>query len=238
MQSIIVFIGIALVFSVILSNFLESSNKRDGKDFNFKEFIKEFKFNNIDFKYVFIFFILFQVLSKFIAMPILIVYIPVIFSLVLAFSLDMKYMIIPDTSSIIIFISGIVKLVTDFSFENCINSLIGLAVGGLFFYIINVVFEFFTKQTGFGFGDIKLLAAIGLFLGYKDIIVIMIMSVFLSALFSIVFLIINWIRKIKEEYLPFGPFIVISTLVICIIPGAKIIDMYFYLIDNIINKLI
>ena len=66
----------------------------------------------------------------------------------------------------------------------------------------------------------------------------MIMSVFISAAFSIVFLIINYIRKVKEEYLPFGPFIVISTLIICIIPGAKIIDAYFYIIDYFVNKLI
>ena len=238
MQSIIIFLGIALIFSVILSNFLELADKNKGNDFKVKDYIKNFKINNIDIKYVFIFFILFEILSKFIPMLDLIVYIPVVFALILAFCLDVKFMIIPDTSSIIILISAIVKLIMDFSIENCVNSIIGLIVGGLFFYIINIIFEFFTKQTGFGFGDIKLLAAIGLLLGYKDVFVIMIMSVFISAAFSIVFLIINYIRKVKEEYLPFGPFIVISTLIICIIPGAKIIDAYFYIIDYFVNKLI
>lgn len=238
MQSIIVFLGIALVFSVILSNFLECADKNKGNDFKFKDYIKNFKMKNIDIKYVFIFFILFEILSRFIPMLDLIVYMPVVFALILAFCLDVKYMIIPDTSSIIILISAIVKLIMKFSIENLVSSFIGLLVGGLFFYIINIVFEFLTKQIGFGFGDIKLLAAIGLLLGYKDVFVIMIMSVFISAAFSIVFLIVNYIKKVKEEYLPFGPFIVISTLIICIIPGAKIIDTYFYIIDYFINKLI
>ena len=238
MQSIVIFLGIALVFSVILSNFLGSSNKRKGEDFNFKEFIREFNLKNIDIKYVFIFFILFEILSKFIPFYDLVFYIPVVFGLILAFCLDLKYMIIPDTSGAVILISGIINLISEISLEKTIDSIIGLILGGMVFYIINKISEIFTKQTGFGFGDIKLLAAIGMFLGYKDIIVIMIMSVFISAAFSIVFLIVNKIRKIKEEYLPFGPFIVISTLIICIIPGAKIIDMYIYLIDSLINKLI
>ena len=238
MQSLIIFLGIALIFSAILSNFLELAKNNKGNDFKIKDYIKNFKIKNIDIKYVFIFVILFEVLLKFVPMPNLIFYIPVVLALILAFCLDIKYMIIPDTSSIIIVISAILKLIMNFSIDNCINSIIGLLVGGLFFYIINIIFEFFTKKVGFGFGDIKLLASIGLFLGYKDVFVIIIMSIFLSAAFSIIFLIINYLRKVKKEYLPFGQFIVISTLIIFIVPGARIINSYVYLVDSLIDKLI
>ena len=238
MQSLIIFLGIALIFSAILSNFLELAKNNKGNDFKIKDYIKNFKIKNIDIKYVFIFVILFEVLLKFVPMPNLIFYIPVVLALILAFCLDIKYMIIPDTSSIIIVISAILKLIMNFSIDNCINSIIGLLVGGLFFYIINIIFEFFTKKVGCGFGDIKLLASIGLFLGYKDVFVIIIMSIFLSAAFSIIFLIINYLRKVKKEYLPFGQFIVISTLIIFIVPGARIINSYVYLVDSLIDKLI
>lgn len=238
MQSIIIFLGIALICGVILSNFLECSNKNNGDDFKFKDYIKNFKLKNIDIKFVFIFLILFEIIYKFIPMPNIILYIPVIFALILTFCLDIKYMIIPDTSSIIIGIVGILNLILNFSLDNCINSLIGLIIGGMFFLVINFVFKLITKKTGFGFGDIKLLASIGLFFGYKNVLVVIIMSVFLSAAFGIMFLIVNYFRKIKEEYLPFGPFIVISTLVICIIPGDKIISLYIYLMDYLIAKLI
>ena len=238
MQSLIIFLGIALIFSAILSNFLELAKNNKGNDFKIKDYIKNFKIKNIDIKYVFIFVILCEVLLKFVPMPNLIFYIPVVLALILAFCLDIKYMIIPDTSSIIIVISAILKLIMNFSIDNCINSIIGLLVGGLFFYIINIIFEFFSKKVGFGFGDIKLLASIGLFLGYKDVFVIIIMSIFLSAAFSIIFLIINYLRKVKKEYLPFGPFIVISTLIIFIVPGARIINSYVYLVDSLIDNLI
>ena len=122
--------------------------------------------------------------------------VPVCFSLILALIMDIKYMIIPNTCSIVIITSGIIKLIYNFSKENLINSLIGLIVGGLTLFVIDYIFEKITKKEGFGYGDMKLLASIGFFLDYKSIIVIMILSVFLSAIFSILYLIIN---KVKNE---------------------------------------
>ena len=147
-------------------------------------------------------------------------------------------MIIPNTCSIVIITSGIIKLIYNFSKENLINSLIGLIIGGFTLFVIDYIFEKITKKEGFGYGDMKLLASIGFFLDYKSIIVIMILSVFLSAIFSILYLIINKVKNIKDAYLPFGLFIVISTFIVCIIPVTTIISWYIQLMDVLVNKMI
>ena len=84
----------------------------------------------------------------------------------------------------------------------------------------------------------KLLASIGLYLGYKSIIVIMILSIVISGIFSIIYLILKKIKKIKDAYLPFGPFIVISTLIVLVVPSTQIISTYFYLMDILVNKFV
>ena len=238
MQGIIVFVILSFIVSLILTNFIKLSEKNNGKDFGVKAYIKNFSIKNLDLKYAIIFFILFMILTKEKNTLSIITVVPVCFSLILALIMDIKYMIIPNTCSIVIITSGIIKLIYNFSKENLINSLIGLIIGGFTLFVIDYIFEKITKKEGFGYGDMKLLASIGFFLDYKSIIVIMILSVFLSAIFSILYLIINKVKNIKDAYLPFGPFIVISTFIVCIIPVTTIISWYIQLMDVLVNKMI
>ena len=237
MQSIIIFFLIAILFSVILSNFLKCAAIHKGNDFTFIEFKNRFSIKNIDISFIFIFFIIFEIISKFVGIKELIIFIPSIFALLLAFCMDIKYMIIPHTSCFVILFMGIIKNVLLFSKEDIISSILGLIAGGMFFYLVNLIFGLFSKKTGFGMGDIKLLASIGFLIGFKAIIVVIIMSIFMSAIFSLLFLLYNFITKKKEEYLPFGPFIVLSTLIVIMIPASQIIDMYFNIIDKLIIHL-
>lgn len=238
MQGIIVFVILSFIVSLILTNFIKLSEKNEGKDFGVKEYIKNLSIKNLDLKYAIIFFILFMILTKEKNILSIITVVPVCFSLILALIMDIKYMIIPNTCSIVIITSGIIKLIYNFSKENLINSLIGLIVGGFTLFVIDYIFEKITQKEGFGYGDMKLLASIGFFLDYKSIIVIMILSVFLSAIFSILYLIVNKVKNIKDAYLPFGPFIVISTFIVCIIPVTTIISWYIQLMDILVNKMI
>lgn len=67
-----------------------------------------------------------------------------------------------------------------------------------------------------GFGDVKLMGAMGLFFGVTNIIAISVMSFLLGAIISIILL----VTKIKktDEYIPFGPFIVISAFIVMCVP--------------------
>ena len=67
-----------------------------------------------------------------------------------------------------------------------------------------------------GFGDVKLMGALGLYFGFPNIIVITVLSFLIGAILSIILL----ITKIKKtnEYIPFGPFIAIASFIIIFVP--------------------
>ena len=71
-----------------------------------------------------------------------------------------------------------------------------------------------------GFGDVKLMGALGLYFGLSNIIIITLVSFLIGAILSIILL----ITKIKktDEYIPFGPFIVIATFISMYVPFEQI----------------
>lgn len=237
MQNLIVCIIASIFFGSVISIFLKLSYKKKGQDFNFKEFTNNIKLKNIDIKYILIYFISLFCLTNNRGITDTIISVPFCFAMVLAFVLDMVFMIIPDTSVLLIFSCGIVKNIVAFSKNGMVSSILGLIVGGLTFLIINYICEKITKKAGFGMGDIKLLASLGLFFGLKGIIVVMLLSVGISAIFSIIFLVIKAIRKKEGEYIPFGPFIVISSFLVYIVSAERIVQIYYNLIDKILTKI-
>ena len=67
-----------------------------------------------------------------------------------------------------------------------------------------------------GFGDVKLMAALGLYLGAVNIALISVIAFILGAIVSIILLIIG--KSKKDGYVPFGPFIAVATLMTIFIP--------------------
>ena len=67
-----------------------------------------------------------------------------------------------------------------------------------------------------GFGDVKLMGALGLYFGLSNIVVITLLSFLIGAILSIV-LLATKIKKM-DEYIPFGPFIVLETFISIFIP--------------------
>ena len=67
-----------------------------------------------------------------------------------------------------------------------------------------------------GFGDVKLMGALGLYFGLSNIIVITLLSFLIGAILSIV-LLATKIKKM-DEYIPFGPFIVLGTFISMFVP--------------------
>ena len=132
--------------------------------------------------------------------------------------IDFKNQIIPDELNVFILILGIIKLAYSFSLSNLLASTIGLLAGGGFFLLLAVV-----TGGAMGGGDIKLMGALGFLLGWKQIILVSFFSFILGALISVA-LIATKIRKMKD-YIPFGPFIVLSGI-IAIFFGASLISYY------------
>ena len=76
-----------------------------------------------------------------------------------------------------------------------------------------------------GFGDVKLMGAIGLFFGWRSMIVISVLSFLIGAILSIALIVSK--KKSVKDYIPFGPFIVISTFIMIFVPLNVLIIILF-----------
>lgn len=143
---------------------------------------------------------------------------------VIAF-IDLEHMLIFDRFQIIMLALGVLAIFADPSVVWW-ERLIGFAAGGLLFFAFYGVAYLVYKQEGMGFGDVKLAAVCGLLLGWKNLIVMVLVA---SLVGSVVLLILKFARKdeSKKEY-PFAPFIALGTVVAMLV-GNYIVQWYITL---------
>ncbi|MCI8444182.1 MAG: prepilin peptidase [Clostridia bacterium] len=149
-------------------------------------------------------------------------YIILVPMLLSAFVIDYKLQIIPNRLNLTIFEVGIVFAflygLSDVAIT--INMLLGMVTGGGIFLLITLVGGLFYGKEAMGFGDVKLMGALGLFFGFSNIIIITLLSFLIGAILSII-LLATKIKK-SDAYIPFGPFIVIATFISIYIPFEQI----------------
>lgn len=137
--------------------------------------------------------------------------------LLIAFMIDLKLQIIPNRLTLTIFETGLVftfaktLLITGGGINIFIDSMIGMLVGGGIFLIITLIGGAIAGKEAMGFGDVKLMGALGLFFGWLNMILISVMSFLFAAVVSIIILISR--KKKFSEYIPFGPFIVVASMI-------------------------
>lgn len=119
---------------------------------------------------------------------------------------DKKYMIIPDQYVIGLAVSALGFIPFQSSY---LSPLFGALIGGGSFFLIGTVGKWILKKDAMGFGDVKLLASVGLMVGMKGILIVLIIIIFSSAIILGLFLLTRRIERGEEQ--PLGPFIVAST---------------------------
>ena len=135
---------------------------------------------------------------------------------------DFKLQIIPNRLNLTIFEVGLVFTFL-YGMSNvaiAINMALGMIAGAGIFLLITLLGGVFYGKEAMGFGDVKLMGAIGLFFGLSNIIIITLLSFLIGAILSI-FLLLSKIRK-TDEYIPFGPFIVIASFISMYVPFETI----------------
>jgi len=124
--------------------------------------------------------------------------------------IDLHHKIIPD----IISLPGIgLGLAVSFFFDNIswLDSLIGIIGGGGFLFLIAVVFEKLTGREGMGGGDIKLLAMIGAWMGWRALPFIILISSLTGTFIGGGSLLLA--RRGLRVKIPFGPFLALGALI-------------------------
>jgi leader peptidase (prepilin peptidase)/N-methyltransferase len=115
--------------------------------------------------------------------------------------IDLQQQIIPDQLNMTGAIAGLLAIVaSDITF---INALIGAFIGGGLMLLIAVI-----SRGGMGGGDIKMMAWVGLFLGWKLTLLALFLSFLIGGLGSLI-LILFGIKK-RKDFIPFGPFLAIG----------------------------
>lgn len=118
--------------------------------------------------------------------------------------IDLNHQIIPDIISLpgipVFFLAAVFIVKVPWH-----EALIGLLVGGGLLFAIAFVYEWIAKREGMGGGDIKLLAMIGGFLGWKSLIFVLLFSSFAGALVGIAVMIVK--KQDMKYAVPFGPFL-------------------------------
>lgn len=129
--------------------------------------------------------------------------------MICVFFCDFDNMEIPDEFQLALLILGIVSLLSPN--VDIQSKVFGFLVGGGFFALFALLFYLVRKKEGLGFGDIKLMAVLGLLLGLKSTIITIIISSILGAIVLSILNIKNKGEKNKEY--PFGTFIVSAAVV-------------------------
>jgi leader peptidase (prepilin peptidase)/N-methyltransferase len=95
------------------------------------------------------------------------------------------------------------------------QSLGGAMLGYLSLWSVYWLFKLTTGKEGMGFGDFKLLAALGAWLGWQAILPIVLMA---SVLGAVVGLVMKATGSLREgRFVPFGPFLAGGGLVVMLV---------------------
>ncbi len=129
--------------------------------------------------------------------------------------IDWRTYEIPVAFNIFIGILGIIKLVTDL--EHWYVYIIGMISVGGFLYILVIA----SGGRAMGGGDVKLMAAAGLLLGWQKILLAFVIGSILGSIIHITLMKI----KNKESMLAFGPYLS-AGIYICMVCGDELIKLY------------
>ena len=135
-----------------------------------------------------------------------------------ALMIDYKEKIIPNRLNLTIFEVGLIYTFVEgiLNINVAIDMLLGMFAGAGIFLVITLLGGLIAGKEAMGFGDVKLMGALGLFFGWRSIIIVSLIAFLLGAIIGIFLIIFK--RKKTDDYMPFGPFIVIAALITIYIP--------------------
>ena len=151
------------------------------------------------------------------------------FSLIVVTFIDLEFQIIPDRISLgglglglilSIFIPG---LHDAFTWKGgLVGSLLGAVVGSGLIYLTGVLGKLAFKKESMGGGDVKLMAMLGAFLGWKMAVLIFFLAPFFGTPSGL------YLKfKKKHDVIPYGPYISIASFV-AVIYGERILARLFF----------
>ena len=136
--------------------------------------------------------------------------------------IDADTQLLPDDLTLPLLWAGL--LINLFhTFTTLPNAVVGAAVGYLALWSVYWLFKLATGKEGMGYGDFKLLAAIGAWLGWPLLPLVILLSSLVGAVIGVALIVLA--KRGRNVPMPFGPYLAIAG-VIALFWGAELNRTY------------
>lgn len=128
---------------------------------------------------------------------------------------DFEYQLIPDRLSLPLMWLGLLVASLDYGLIDLKTSAYGAMAGYVSLWLLFQIHRAFTGKEGMGYGDFKLAAAIGAWLGYVSLTHVFIVAGVLSVLFALAILSYQKWKRFEDAGVgafAFGPFLAVGAL--------------------------
>jgi len=124
--------------------------------------------------------------------------------------IDFDSQLLPDSITLALLWTGLLVNLGG-TFIDLRSAVIGAAAGYLSLWLVYWGFKFATGKEGMGFGDFKLLAAIGAWTGWQMLPLVILLSSFVGAIVGILLIVLA--RHGRSVPIPFGPYLAVAGVV-------------------------
>lgn len=153
--------------------------------------------------------------------PLLIVRLVFAWAMIALFVIDLQHKILPNVITLPGIVVGV--LANALAGPGWVASLIGAAVGAGSLFAIAEIYYRVRHEEGLGMGDVKMLGMIGAFLGWRLVLLTLVLSSFLGSIVGVGVLIVK--KESLKYALPFGTFLAAAALVAAV-GGDAILNWY------------
>ena len=124
--------------------------------------------------------------------------------LIAASGIDIGHKLLPDNIPLPLLWLGILLSLFDV-FVSLEDSVLGVMLGYMTLWTVFILFKLFTGKEGMGYGDFKLLAMLGAWLGWKPLFVVILTSSLVGAIVGISMILLK--KTGRDTQIPFGPYL-------------------------------
>ena len=139
--------------------------------------------------------------------------------------IDLDEQLLPDQLTLPLVWLGLLANLNGM-FTDLTSAVIGAAAGYLSLWLVFQVFRLLTGREGMGYGDFKLLAVFGAFLGWQMLPLIVLLSSLIGAMVGITLVVVR--GRDRQIPIPFGPYLAAAGLV-ALLWGEQINSAYLQL---------
>ncbi len=148
-----------------------------------------------------------------------------LWALIAATGIDFDHQLLPDQITLPLLWAGLLINLNWALFASLEDAVIGAVAGYLLLWGVFHGFRLLTGKEGMGYGDFKLLAALGAWLGWQLLPVIILLASLVGAVVGILMMIIA--RRGKDIPIAFGPYLAAAGL-IALLYGDELISFWLY----------